>query len=579
MLGGGSTRYAACRVSRGASDRGEEKKVTSEHEEAARGLAERYWEGVLEVDPLLATSIGDERYEDRLPDPSEAGRARVETLHASALDDLAKIDAGALDEELQTTLDILRVGAERALTDLAFRMDRFNAVTHLFGPGNLLADIASIQRADTPERLEKYVARLAAIPTYMQTVSEVAAEAATVGQTVPALVAERAIAQVERLLALPPEDSPALAPVAEASDEDRRRVAEVVRERVTPGYTAYLEALREYLPFTRESIGLLALPDGEAMYASQIRSFTTLSMEAGEIHELGVRTLAEIQQERREIAERLGYRDADTAIAEHTAGGRNTARSRQEMVHIVEDQVRRSWEAAPRFFGRLPSANCEVKPVEEFREADMPGAYYQSPSMDGSRPGVYYVNTGGLAERRLHATATTSYHEANPGHHFQSTIEIEFADRLPLRRFGGWLVGDAFPEGWALYSERLADEMDLFLDDFERLGMLEAQGFRAGRLIVDTGIHAMGWSRERAVEQMIDTGSSRLDAEIEVDRYVAWPGQALAYMIGQLEIQRWRAEAAEREGPAFSLPAFHDRLLALGSLPLETFQRAMARGA
>src|SRR5713226_1271958 len=256
------------------------RRVTSEHEEAARALAERYWEGVLEVEPLLATSIGDERYEDRLPDPGEAGRARLETLHASALDDLAKIDAGPLDEELQTTLDILRVGAERALADLAFRMDRFNAVIHLFGPGNLLADIASIQRADTPERLEKYVARLAAVPTFLQAVSEVAAEAAAVGQTVPALVAERAIAQVERLLALPTEDSPALSPVAEASDEDRRRVAEVVRERVTPGYAVYLEALRAYRPFARESIGLLALPDGEAMYASQIRSFTTLSMEA-----------------------------------------------------------------------------------------------------------------------------------------------------------------------------------------------------------------------------------------------------------------------------------------------------------
>jgi uncharacterized protein (DUF885 family) len=246
------------------------------------------------------------------------------------------------------------------------------------------------------------------------------------------------------------------------------------------------------------------------------------------------------------------------------------------MVRLVEDQVRRSWEAAPAWFGRLPRANCDVRPVEEFREADMPGAFYLSASADGSRPGIYYVNTGGFTERLLHHTATTSYHEANPGHHFQLSIEREFEDRHPIRRFGSGLVGDAFVEGWGLYSERLAEEMGLFVSEYERLGMLEADGFRCGRLIVDTGIHALGWDRERAVRQMIETGSARMDAEIEVDRYISWPGQACAYKIGQLEIARWRREAAEREGAAFSLKAFHDRLLALGSLPMSSLEREVA---
>ena len=208
----------------------------------------------------------------------------------------------------------------------------------------------------------------------------------------------------------------------------------------------------------------------------------------------------------------------------------------------------------------------------------MPGAFYQSPTADGSRAGVYYVNTGTLAERPLHQTATTSFHEANPGHHFQISIEQEFTERPRLRRFGGFLIGAAFTEGWGLYSELLADEMGLFRDEYERIGMFEAQGLRASRLIVDTGIHALGWDRERAVRQMQEAGTTRLDAEIEVDRYIADPGQALAYMIGRLEIQRWREEAARRDGPSFSLQTFHDRLLALGSLPLTTLQRELRNG-
>jgi uncharacterized protein (DUF885 family) len=172
--------------------------------------------------------------------------------------------------------------------------------------------------------------------------------------------------------------------------------------------------------------------------------------------------------------------------------------------------------------------------------------------------------------------ATTTYHEGNPGHHFQLSMEQEHTDRLPLRRFGGFLAGDAFVEGWGLYSERVADELGLFVDEYERLGMLEAQAQRASRLIVDTGIHALGWDREDAVRQMQDAGASRVDAEIEVDRYISWPGQALAYMIGQLEIQRWRAGASGRLGSAFDIKVFHDRLLSLGSLPLAALEREVA---
>ena len=551
--------------------------MSNQNEQAARKLAERFWDQLLEIYPIIGTFIGDERFDDRLPDPSEEGVSRREIVFRGALADLAGIDRDALDMEMRMTLSVLETGARRELADIEYRMDRFYAVTHLFGPGTLTSTLGSNQRADSPERLKKYIRRLRTFPTFLEETSKVAMEAAREGQVVPGLVVDRAIAQVDRLLSLAPEDSPAMKPVHNASKKDKEQVVSALRQAVWPAYASYLEMLRAYRPAARDSIGLSALPNGEETYASQILGFTSLPLEAQAVHDTGHQQLAMIQEERQTVAKQLGYEDVQSALEEYRESGKNTAGSRQQMLDVVTDQVRRSWEAAPGFFGRLPRANCQVRPIDEFQEDDMPGAYYNTPTEDGSRPGTYYVNTGHLEGRPLHQTATTSFHEANPGHHFQISIEQEFTERLPLRRFGGFLVGDAFVEGWGLYAERLADEMGLFLNEYERLGMLEAQGFRAGRLIVDTGIHALRWDREQAVQRMMETGSSRLDAEIEVDRYIAMPAQALAYMIGKLELDRLRAAATEREGSAFSVRDFHDRVLAFGSLPLAVLDAELSR--
>jgi uncharacterized protein (DUF885 family) len=356
-------------------------------------------------------------------------------------------------------------------------------------------------------------------------------------------------------------------------------VADVIREDVAPAYERYLDNLRRYRPSATSTIGLSALPGGEALYASQILAWTTLPLGAADVHRTGQEQLEAIQQERREAATKLGFDDPAKAIAALQQSGRNVASSREDMVRRAQEQVRLGWEAAPRLFGRMPKENCEVRPVEEYREADMPFAFYNAPSADNSRRGVYYVNTSDLHERPLHQLATTTFHEANPGHHFQLAIEQEIPDRPNLRRFGGLLGGSAFIEGWGLYSERLGDELGLFRDENERLGMLDMQAMRACRLITDTGIHAFGWDRDRAVAQMQESGLPALEAGIEVDRYIALPGQACAYMIGQLEIQRWRAERAKREGAAFDVRDFHDRLLGLGSLPLPALQREMGAGS
>ncbi len=545
--------------------------------DAARALVDRYWEGLLQTEPLLGTQIGDERYDDRLPDPSEAGIAARETLHRGALEELALLDREIEDLGLRTTLDMLEAIARRGLAEIEHRLDRLQVVSHFWGPAQLLGELGSIQRADTPERLERFLARLRGVRAFYEAVNEVARSGIAAGITAPRVVAERTLAQVERLLSTPLDENPALSAIPGSDERGRAAAIEVLRDVALPGLESFRSMLRDYVPHATETIGLFALPNGEAMYAAEILSWTTLPLQAGEVHELGLRDLEQIQRERREAAGRLGAPDPETAIRRLNDGGANSFASKEELKAVAQEQVRRGWEAAPRYFGRMPSANCDVRLVEEFREADMAFAFYQPASEDGSRPGVYYVNGFELADRPRHHLATTTYHEANPGHHFQIAIEQEMGDRPALRRFGGLLAGSAFSEGWGLYSERLADELGLFVDEAERLGMLDAQAHRAARLIVDTGIHAFGWSRERAVAQLEEAGVPHTDAVIETDRYITLPGQALAYKIGQFEIERQRRAAAARLGQAFSLSAFHDRLLALGSLPLPALRRELER--
>ena len=547
----------------------------SDADRAARELADRCWDQLLEREPLLGTEVGDERFDDRLPDPSEAGRTLARQQNEAALADLAAIDRAALSPVLRGTIDLLEAIARRQLADLEHRTDRLAVVTHLWGPGQLLAEMGSLQRTDTRERLERYLARLAAVPGYLAALPEIMREGIDSGVLAPSIVVDRAIAQVERLLATPMDESPALAAIAHEDASGRERAAAIAGEAVMPAYERYLTELRSYRSHATATIGLRDLPNGEAMYDAAILAWTTLPLPAREVHDLGLAELERIQEERRESARRMGFEDAAAAIADLRASGTNEAASREELLTIARKQVQRGWDAAPAFFGHLPSANCEVRAVEEYREADMPFAFYHGPTADGSRAGIYYVNTSDLPERPLHQLATTTYHEANPGHHLQVTIEQELPDRPALRRFGGILAGSAFVEGWGLYAERLADEMGLYRNEAERLGMLDMQAFRACRLVADTGIHALGWDRERAIAQMMESGLPRLEAEIEVDRYVTMPGQALSYMVGMLEIRRARRDAEVQGGGAFDLRAFHDRVLALGSLPLPALRREL----
>ncbi|MGH2417036.1 MAG: DUF885 domain-containing protein [Candidatus Limnocylindria bacterium] len=547
--------------------------VVADPNAAVNDLADRFWDGVLERDPLWATVLGDERFNDRWPDLGADGRAADEAAYRSVLEEASRIPADGLEPEGIITRDLLILVAENHLEALAQKQYQL-AVDHMSGPQIWPAQVAQYQSADTPERLELLLTRFAAYPAMVDQHVATLAEGVADGRTAAAVPVHRAIEQIDRLLAVPAAAAPATS-MAQVGEDERERVAAAVEEHVYAG----LRRLRDYLvdeygPHARQQPGLAATPGGDAAYRLAIRMQTTLDTTAEEVHAFGLADLEAIEAEKDEIARRLGHADRHALRAALADDPANHTDDPAALVRLAQEQTDRAYAAAPRYFGRLPSANCYVKAVEAYREVESPPAFYMPPSVDGSRQGQYYINTYQPAERQLHRIAAITFHEATPGHHFQIGLEMELEGLPAFRTLGARLAGVAYSEGWGLYCERLADEMGLYLTDQERLGMLEAQSFRAARLVVDSGLHAMGWTRERAIELMHDRGSlPPVDAAIEVDRYTIWPGQALSYKLGQREIERARVEVSEAMGSRFDLRVFHDEVLAHGSLPLATLRR------
>jgi uncharacterized protein (DUF885 family) len=542
-------------------------------------LADGFWERFLEISPISATFNGDDRYDDVLPDPGPEGRAKARAL----ADDLVATAAGLADEGLSVdqriTRDMLRVIGELFIVEDDMRLDTLQVVDQMGGPQTLLPQLCQLQPADTPERLEKFLGRLHAYPAYMAANTELLREALASGLTAPRIVAERTSAQIERMLATPIEEAIIPGLVKVASDADREKVRDAVRDAVYPADAAFLEVLRgDYFEKTRTEPGIWSAPNGEAIYRSQIVRWTTLQLDPREVHESGLAELEDIENERRAISQAAGFGDDTKAYrAAIAADPANIPTSRDALVGRAMEDIERAGAAASTMFRREPRAACRVLAVEEYKERDAPFAYYYPPSADSSRPGTYYVNAYDLPSRAFSRLASTTYHEASPGHHFQIALESENTDLNKFRRFGARLAGAGYVEGWGLYSERLADEMGLYRNEAERFGMLDAQAWRAARLVVDAGLHALRWTRQQSIDQLLAAGLTETDAVIETDLYICWPAQALTCKVGQREIERLRREISARDGSSFDLREFHDQLLGHGSLALATLARELPK--
>ncbi len=545
---------------------------------AVNQLADRFWEAVLEQSPTIATMYGDERWDDRLEDPGPNGRAAARALREATLAELAAIPVEGLPTEEGITADMLRLVCELGIAQDDRRYDLVaGCVDQIDGPQARLPLVLQYQRADTPERFDRLVARLEAFPAFVEAHLGLLVDGQRTGITAPRIVAERTIAQLERMLALPADEHPVAVIPRLGNEADRARLVRLVGETVNPALARYLGALRgDYLVLTRLQPGLRSAPGGDELYRMAIRSWTTLDLDPAEVQRIGLADLATIVAEQRVIARSAGHGDDVGGYrAALSADPSQVPATKEELIGRARVLIELAMAEAPRWFGRLPRAACEVRPEDPALEREAPPARYAPPAVDGSRPGIFFINTCDLPSRASWRLAAMTFHEAVPGHHLQIAIEIEQGTLPAFRRLGSRMLGGAYAEGWALYAERLADEMGLLRTPGERFGMLDAQAWRAARLVVDTGIHALGRSREWALQVLRDVGLSETDAGIETDRYIVWPGQALTYRTGQREIERLRAELRARDGAAFDLRAFHDAVLAHGSLPLATLAREL----
>ena len=544
---------------------------------SARDLADRVHRRWLEENPFAATMYGIPGYDDLVPDESEEGRRAWRGEIGEFLDEADEIGRGQLTPADAVTLDCTRQAAaqERDGIDLALGEHTVTAM-HYAGPAAFLAVAARTVLVD-PAAAEAYLSRLRRSGAWLGQIGEQLRAGAGKGRFPVAPLAERAVTWAEGVLA-DPGASPVLAPRppqelnrAAAWEEERRKIAAEV---VHPALAGWLAIVRELLPRARPSqqAGLVHLPGGAEDYARAVRIYTTLPLSAGELHQTGLDHVAALEARAVELGTGLGL----TGLGEVYAALRDSSGTipAAEAIRRAGAAVRRAEERAGEFFPAPLPPPCEVTPMPQVVAVSGAAPHYTPPRLDGGRAGTFWFNTERPTAGTGWDTEVVAFHEAVPGHHLQLS-RLQLLGALPaLQRQRSLPV---FSEGWGLYAEQLAEETGLFADDRGLLGSISTSLMRAARLVVDTGMHASGWSRERALEYMADhVPMPREFLAAEIDRYVVMPGQALAYLTGKLEILRLRDAARERLGPAFSLTAFHGAVLDHGSLPMPTLARSIA---
>jgi prolyl oligopeptidase len=525
-------------------------------------ICDESWEATLRENPTYATYLGDYRYNDRLADISAAGRARRRALHEAYLARLKALDLGSLDENDRVTADILRLQLEQSLEEDRHKFWQWE-VDQMGGPQAEFPQLVNFHPLADLKGLES---RYRAFSTWMDQYLDNLRDGAREGRLAMRVAVERVIGQLRGLLGTPEEKSPFAA---------RAELVPSIRESVYPAFRkmlAYLES--DYLAKSRaRDVGLWALPGGKDAYTFRIRLHTTTDLTAEEIHRIGLEELRSIQSEMRTIAKG----DLRPFMERIKKDPKNFFASREELLDSARRELAKASAKLPAWFKRLPKNECEVKPIEAYRERDCVAAFYYQPDEKLTRKGIFYANTFDAASRPRFNMPALAIHEAVPGHHLQIALALEIEGLPRFRRQAGFT---AFVEGWGLYSERLGDEMGLYEDDLSRFGMLTYQAWRACRLVVDTGLHAMKWSRQQAIDFFMENVAlTETEVLNEVDRYIIWPGQALAYMVGKREILALREEARKAMGRRFDIKDFHDVVLRNGAIPLTTLRRLVREWA
>ena len=548
---------------------------------ALEALAAEYWETYLEANPLNATALGDARFDDRLGTPTPEARAATvamfEALRERA-DALPEPPPGSVDA---TTRSALRESLAADLAELRTGLGEWNINPQEGAPVDFLT-LPEYQRLESPEDGLRMTARWHEMARYTDEQVETLRRSAADGRVASVSPLRRTISVLEEVLDAPVEDWPLLAPLATLDELPgwtdgernalRTSLREVVERDVRPALIRLHDMLvTEILPITRpdDDAGMCAIPGGSEGYANLIRMHTSLDVDAATLHRTGHAQIEQIDAEMLELGGRvLGATSLPAVLAALREDPALYFESGLEVYAKASSSLAKAARVAPSWFGRIPVEACDILQVPPHEEPHVGAAYYRWPAADGSRPGQFVVNTSNPRERPRYEAEALAYHEAIPGHHLQMALAQEL---LGLPEFRRHLGPTAYFEGWGLYAERLADEMGLYSGDTDRLGMVSFDAWRAARLVVDTGIHAMGWSRQQAIDFMREhTALAPRSIADEVDRYIALPGQALAYKTGQLELLRIREDARRRLGPAFDIRAFHDVVLLDGALPLAT---------
>ena len=542
-------------------------------------LLESEWQRALRENPGMASSLGDRRWNDRWPDDSLAA---IEGSHAADRAALEELDA--IDPQGLSTTD--RLNREMYRNELQERLDQYRWRRHFVplnqrGGAHTEYELAERLRFDTRRDYEDWIARLEGYGRYVDQTITLLRAGIEAGIVHPRVIAERIAPQLEAQAQMPPDASPWYAPFramaaavpAEHREQLARRGLAAVRDVVLPAYRRLDEVFRgEYLPASRDTVGIWAQPDGRAYYAARVRHFTTTDLTPTEIHEIGVAEVARIRGEMEAIRRKVGFDGDLHAFFEHL-------RSDPQFYFDDPDELFEAYLATSKridpmlvkLFGRLPRMPYGVRPIPEAIAPDTTTAYYSRPAADGSRAGYYYVNLYRPEVRPKYEIEALTVHEAVPGHHLQIALAMEL-DGLPsFRRYGGVT---AFVEGWGLYSESLGPELGLYQDPYSKFGQLTYEMWRAVRLVVDTGMHVMEWDRQRAIDYFLaNAAKTETDIVNEIDRYIAWPGQALAYKIGELKIRELRQKSAAALGESFDIRAFHDLVLSNGAIPLDSLER------